>query len=97
MQCQIHLTNEDHANQQGERDFKALPAGTPSWKGNLPLGHGGDLFQADGGKFGRAGLAWMEYLFRANATAKSYILGDGYKVDGWTVETRALDLLTPLV
>ena len=49
---------------QAERDFKALPASTPTWKGNLPLGHGGDLFSNDGGKFGRAGIAWLEYYFK---------------------------------
>jgi hypothetical protein len=82
---------------QAERDFKALPAGTPAWKGNLPLGHGGDLNQANGGKFGRAGIAWMEFLFRGNQTAKNYFLGDGYKVDGWDVQTHAMDQLKPLV
>jgi hypothetical protein len=82
---------------KGERDFKALPAATPSWKGNLPLGHGGDLFQANGGKFGRAGLAWLEYIFKGNETAKTFILGEGYKADGWDVQTHALDQLKPFV
>ncbi|KAK5652971.1 hypothetical protein OQA88_9451 [Cercophora sp. LCS_1] len=84
------------AYQNAERDFKALPAATPAWKGNLPLGHGGDLFQANGGKFGKAGIAWLEWLFRGNETAKSYFF-DGYKADGWKVETRALDKLVPFV
>ncbi len=82
---------------QGERDFKALPANTPSWKGNLPVGHGGTLFDANGGKFGRAGLAWLEYLFKGNSTAGKYITDNGYQADGWTVETHALDKLKPLV
>ncbi|KAK0728807.1 hypothetical protein B0T26DRAFT_748968 [Lasiosphaeria miniovina] len=87
----------DVAYQNAERDFKALPATTPSWKGNLPLGHGGDLFQPNGGKFGRAGIAWLEYVFRGNETAKRYFLADGYKVDGWQVETHALDQLKPFI
>ncbi|KAK3904063.1 alpha/beta-hydrolase [Staphylotrichum tortipilum] len=89
--------SNDVAYQNAERDFKALPAGTPAWKGNLPLGHGGDLNQANGGKFGRAGIAWMEFLFRGNQTAKNYFLADGYKVDGWDVQTHALDQLKPIV
>ncbi|KAK3313372.1 hypothetical protein B0H66DRAFT_594279 [Apodospora peruviana] len=89
----------DVAYQNAERDFKALPTSTPAWKGNLPLGHGGDLNAANGGKFGRAGIAWLEYIFRGNETAKSYFVGasPGYKADGWTVETRALDQLKPFV
>lgn len=87
----------DLYNTQGERDFKALPETTPSWKGNLPLGHGGDLGTTNGGKFGQALLNWMEYIFRADETAKEYITGTGYQVDGWEVETHALDQLTPFV
>ncbi|KAK3368602.1 hypothetical protein B0H63DRAFT_455366 [Podospora didyma] len=87
----------DIAYQNAERDFKALPSATPSWKGNLPLGHGGDLFQANGGKFGRAGIAWLEYIFRGNETAKNYFVADGYKADGWQVEAHALDQLKPFV
>jgi len=55
------------------------------------------LFDANGGKFGRAGLAWLEYLFKGNTTAGAYIIGDGYKADGWTVQTHALTNLKPLV
>lgn len=84
-------------NTQAERDFKALPANTPAWKGNLPLGHGGDLTQTNGGKFGNALLNWMEYIFRGDETAGEYITGSGSQVDGWEVETHALDQLQPLV
>lgn len=84
---------------QAERDFKALPVSTPTWKGNLPLGHGGDLFSNNGGKFGRAGIAWLEYYFKGNETAGKYFKGDspGYKADGWTVEERSMDKFIPLV
>ena len=94
--CVVVLGGSD-GSWQGERDFKALPAATASWKGNLPVGHGGTLFDANGGKFGRAGLAWLEYLFKGNTTAGQYIIGDGYKADNWTVETHALTNLKPLV
>ncbi len=59
------------------------------------MGHGGTLFDANGGKFGKAGLAWLEYLFKGNTTAGQYIIGKAYEVDNWTVETHALDKLTP--
>lgn len=80
---------------QAERDFKALPSGTPAWKGNLNLGHGGDLFGNNGGKFGRAGIYWMEWLFRGDKTAEAYFLGDGAKADGWAIEKKSLDKIKP--
>lgn len=80
---------------QAERDYKALPSGTPAWKGNLNLGHGGDLFGNNGGKFGRAGIYWMEWLFRGDKTAETYFLGDGAKVDGWAIEKKNLDKIKP--
>ena len=86
----------DIAYANGERDFKALPASTPSWKGNLPLGHGGDLFSGNGGKFGRAIINWMEYLFKNNTQAAKFVLSNGYSGDGWQVQTHALENLKPL-
>jgi hypothetical protein len=85
----------DIAYQNGERDFHALPANTPSWKGNLPVGHGGTLFDANGGKFGKAGLNWLEWYFKNSSSAANYF-ASGYKSDGWTVETHALNQLKPL-
>jgi hypothetical protein len=81
---------------EGERDFKALPANTPSWKGNLNVGHGGTFNDTNGGKYGKAGLNWLEWIFRNDAQAKAYFTS-GYTADGWQVETHALDQLKPLV
>ncbi|KAI8623537.1 hypothetical protein F5Y19DRAFT_458197 [Xylariaceae sp. FL1651] len=87
--------SSDIAYQNGERDFKNLPANTPSWKGNLNVGHGGTLFDANGGLFGKAGLNWLQWIFRNDTQAKAY-LQSGYTADGWKVETHALDKLIPL-
>jgi len=83
-------------NLKGERDFKSLPDDTPSWKGNIPVGHGGTLNDANGGKFGKVGLNWLDWYFRGSTTAKDYLIGGGAKTDGWTIETHALDKLQPL-
>ncbi|KAI3325643.1 hypothetical protein HD806DRAFT_552903 [Xylariaceae sp. AK1471] len=85
----------DIAYQNGERDFKNLPTNTPSWKGNLNVGHGGTLFDANGGLFGKAGLNWLQWVFRNDQQAKAY-LQSGYTADGWQVQTHALDKLKPL-
>lgn len=76
---------------QGERDYAAIPAGTPKWKGNLPVGHGGTYTQTNGGKFGIAGGHWLEWMLRGNSSAKSYFTGAGAKNDGWTVVFSDLD------
>ncbi|KAK4446524.1 Alpha/Beta hydrolase protein [Podospora aff. communis PSN243] len=86
----------DVAYQNAERDFKALPANTPAWKGNLNLGHGGDLFGNNGGKFGKVQLHWLEWLFKGNEESAKYFT-EGYKADGWQVQTRAMDKLKPFV
>ncbi|KAM7201113.1 alpha/beta-hydrolase [Rhypophila sp. PSN 637] len=86
----------DVAYANGERDFKALPKDTISWKGNLPLGHGGDLFNTNGGKFGKAGLLWLDFLFKGSEDGKKYFVDGGSKSDGWAVETKNLDKAKPL-
>ncbi|KAK3201305.1 hypothetical protein GRF29_185g516589 [Pseudopithomyces chartarum] len=84
--------NGDIAYGNGERDYNNLPSGTPSWKGNLPLGHGGDLFSANGGRFGKAGINWLEYLFRGDQNAKAYFNG-GSSADQWQAVSKSLDRL----
>ncbi|CAJ2509349.1 Uu.00g143750.m01.CDS01 [Anthostomella pinea] len=84
----------DIAYENGERDFDNLPANTPSWKGNLDVGHGGTLYDVNGGLFGKAGLNWIQWVFRDDAAGKAY-LQSGYTADGWQVETHALDQLKP--
>lgn len=48
----------DIAYANGERDYASLPAGTPSWKGNLNVGHGGTYNDVNGGKFAVAGTRY---------------------------------------
>lgn len=84
----------DIAYANGERDFKNLPNGTPSWKGNIPVGHGGTLGDANGGRFGKVILNWLLYVFKGQTSGLDY-LKSGYKADSWQVETKSLDLLKP--
>ncbi|OAL57387.1 hypothetical protein IQ07DRAFT_675406 [Pyrenochaeta sp. DS3sAY3a] len=60
----------DIAYKNGERDYAALPAGTPAWIGNDALGHGGAFNQlVDAGYFGIAGTRYMQWVLRGNETA----------------------------
>jgi hypothetical protein len=92
----------DIAYQNAERDFKDLPPDTPTWKGNINVGHyPGTWTQPKGGKFGTAMWKWVDWTLRGNASSAEFFTGDGAgsaKEDGWTVEKRALDKLkvTPL-
>ncbi|PVH97996.1 alpha/beta-hydrolase [Periconia macrospinosa] len=82
----------DIAYANGERDYNALPAGTPAWKGNINVGHGGTLFDQNGGRFGKAGLNWLQWVFRGDEKAKAYFTS-GYSADGWQVQSKSLDNL----
>jgi len=83
---------------QGERDYKALPATTPKWKGNLNVGHMGTFNQANGGKFGVAAANWAKWVLRGNTTAAAYFTdagtGPGTAVgDGWIAVQQSLESL----
>jgi len=88
----------DVAYANAERDYKALPSGTPKWKGNLNVGHGGTYTQTNGGKFGVAGGYWLDWLLRGDVSAASFFTGAGAKNDGWSVESANLDkiVVTPI-
>lgn len=88
----------DIAYGNGERDYGAMPAGVPKWKGNLDVGHGGTYNDPNGGKFGVIGGYWVEWIMRGDASAADYLIGDGAKQDGWSVEFADLENLniTPI-
>ncbi|PVH91240.1 hypothetical protein DM02DRAFT_577208, partial [Periconia macrospinosa] len=88
----------DGASGGAERDYKAMPAGIPKWKGQLPVGHGGTYTERNGGKFGIIGAKWVQWIMRGNTTASEYLTGSGAKSAGWTVESASLENLkiTPI-
>jgi hypothetical protein len=88
----------DIAYQNGERDYKAMPAGVPKWKGNLNVGHGGTYTEANGGKFGVIGAHWVQWIMRGNVSAAEYLTGSGARNDGWDVVSADLDKIqvTPI-
>jgi hypothetical protein len=48
----------------------------------------------DGGKFGVAGVRWLQWTLRGNATAAMFFTGAGATSDGWAVESKDLDKIT---
>jgi hypothetical protein len=71
-----------------------MAQGVPSWKGNIPVGHGGTLGDANGGRFGKVILNWLLYTFQGKDEGLQY-LKSGYSADQWQVETKSLDALKP--
>lgn len=83
----------DIAHGNGERDYNYMPGGTPKWKGNLNVGHGGTYHEYNGGKFGTIGARWVEWVMRGNATAGQFLTGNGARADGWQVASQDLQNL----
>lgn len=85
----------DVAYPNGERDYTRVPKGTPKWKGNLPVGHGGDYGKKDGGKFAAAACRWLRWVLRGEGEdVRGYFEGTGNgtaRGDGWDVVFEALD------
>ncbi|KAK4646422.1 hypothetical protein QC761_210330 [Podospora bellae-mahoneyi] len=76
---------------QGERDYRLLPQSTPTWKGNLNVGHGGTYGDQNGGKFGVAAVRYYQWVLRGNATAANFFTNNQEASrDGWSVESRSL-------
>jgi len=66
----------------------------PSWKGNIPVGHGGTYSQVDGGLFATAGVHWLDWLLKGNTTAAQYFTGPSAASAGFEVESKNLDKIT---
>jgi poly(3-hydroxybutyrate) depolymerase len=75
---------DDIAYPNGERDYAALPADLPTWKGNLnAVGHGGTYGETNGGLFAKAAANWMLWLYKGDAEAGAYFAEGAATADGW--------------
>ncbi|KAH6667933.1 hypothetical protein B0J14DRAFT_567283 [Halenospora varia] len=54
-----------------EKDYVLLPSGLPAYWASLDTGHGGTFSATNGGKFGKAAVAYLQWQFRGNTTAKA--------------------------
>ncbi|KAF2823545.1 hypothetical protein CC86DRAFT_457884 [Ophiobolus disseminans] len=78
--------NKDMGYATSAKDYVLLNAGLPKLRANLDTGHGGTFQATNGGKQGKAAVAYLEWQWRDNATAKAYILNGGLAKDNWTVD-----------
>jgi hypothetical protein len=86
----------DIAYANGKRDFETMPAKIPVFYGVYPsIGHGGTYNEDNGGAFGVAALAWLNWhlLNDTSAKGKGYFVGPqcGICADArWQVASRGL-------
>lgn len=70
---------DDIAYENGKRDYDNISAlGVPIMLFSKALGHGGDLFQKNGGSFTSLDLAWLNWWLKGDEgpTGKGFLVGD---------------------
>lgn len=79
-----------HIIRQSKKDYALLNAGLPKLRVNLDSGHSGTYQATNGGKFGKAAVAYLEWQWRGNVTSKAVIFdaqsAGSLVKDNWTVE-----------
>lgn len=83
----------DMAYENGLRDYQNIsPLGFPVMFFSKALGHGGDLFSANGGDFTKINLAWLNWWLKGDegATGKGVLVGASCKYctdSAWEVKS----------
>jgi dienelactone hydrolase len=86
----------DIAYANGKRDFETMPARVPVFYGYYPsIGHGGTYNEDNGGAFGVAAVAWLNWQLMddTGAKGKGYFVGSpcGLCADSqWRTDSRSL-------
>jgi hypothetical protein len=76
---------------KGERDYKNVPSKIPAVKANLDVGHIGTFFSKQGGKFGKAAVAFFDWQLKGDEAAGKLFLdpvNSALTKDGWKIENR---------
>ncbi|KAL8377423.1 hypothetical protein RB595_008211 [Gaeumannomyces hyphopodioides] len=83
---------KDMGYPNAEKDYKLLPGGVPAYKASLDTGHGGTFGATNGGKFGKAAVAYLQWQFRKDEKSKQILLDaktpGSLVTDKWTVEYK---------
>jgi hypothetical protein len=68
-----------------------MPAKIPLVKLNLDVGHGGTYYDKQGGKFGKAAVAFFNWQMKGDKSAEGQFLNPATSTlaqDGWKIESR---------
>jgi dienelactone hydrolase len=86
----------DIAYANGKRDFETLPPDIPVFYGVYPsVGHGGTYNQDNGGPYGKAAVAWLNWQLGGvpGANGRGYFTGNDCGICGdenWVIDSRSL-------
>ncbi len=79
-------------DRQAQKDYALLPKGLPAYKASLNTGHLGTYRGQNGGKFGKAAVAYLEWQLRGDANSKAILIdpksSKSLVRDNWTVEYK---------
>ncbi|CAG8975830.1 hypothetical protein HYALB_00009410 [Hymenoscyphus albidus] len=81
----------DMAFKNGERDYAKLPSRIPAVKLNLPVGHMGTFGRAQGGKFGKAAIAFLEWQMKGDTIAANQFTAPSTSpltAEGWDIVSK---------
>ncbi|KAE9971716.1 hypothetical protein EG328_005445 [Venturia inaequalis] len=72
-----------------EQDFREIPATLPAIKLQLQAGHMGTYFEPQGGKFGKASVAFWKWQLQGDETSKALFFNKSSSLyaDGWQIDT----------
>jgi hypothetical protein len=86
--------SSDIAYQNAENDYTAIDK-VPIFNANMNTGHGGTWNAANGGEFGRVGLAWLNWQLKGDDSAKKMFVGADCELckppSMWMVKKKMLD------
>jgi dienelactone hydrolase len=80
----------DVAYPNGSDDFRKIDQ-VPAVLVNLPVGHGGTFYRANGGAVAAAAVDWLEWQLRGDRTAARTFIGANCRLcsgPGWTIERK---------
>jgi len=80
----------DIAYNNGQKDYQNLPSKIPALVASINTGHMGTYFQANGGTYGKAAVAWFNWQFNNDSASKALFMSPGSVLtkDGWTIKHR---------
>lgn len=72
-----------------------MPIKIPVVKLNLDVGHGGTYYEKQGGKFGKAAVAFFNWQMKGDTKAREQFLNvatSPLTKDGWKIESRGWNI-----
>ncbi|TLD35046.1 alpha/beta hydrolase [Venturia nashicola] len=85
----FHGGKADFSYSYIEQDFMEIPPTLSAIKSQLPVGHMGTFFEPQGGKFGKASVAFWKWQLQGDEASKALFFNKSSSLyaDGWQIDT----------